>query len=97
MSVKALVYAHIACPSCGDNLIPLQAWVIESGHDEDGHAHELEVDLIECPQCGDLAEDEACDLEALDAIADEILEAVYDGRTYPIGEILGYRGKEAIP
>jgi len=92
--IKALVYVHIDCPVCGDSTIPFQAWVIEGGYDEDGHAHELEVDLIECAQCGDLAE--SCELEALDAIADEILDAVCAGRTYPIGEVLSYyREREA--
>lgn len=82
--LKALVYAYVDCPACGGTL-PLKAWMIESGFDDDGHACELEIEIIECPGCGVLE-----DGEELERIVDDILDAVYDQRTVPIGEILAY-------
>lgn len=92
--IKALVYAHIPCPACGDALAPLMCWIVESGYTEDGHACELEVDLIKCHRCGVLT-DGLCELGALEAIDAEVLDAFYDGRTYPVGEILGYYRRES--
>ena len=93
--IKALIYVFIPCPSCGEDLVPLQVWIVEGPCDEDGHVDELEVDAIECYNCGELTE-ELCDLEELDRIADEVLDAFYqDGKSEigfmcPVGEIMGY-------
>lgn len=82
--VKALVYVYIDCFACGETL-PLQTWVIESGFDDEGHAHELEIEVIQCPNCGVLE-----DGEELESLADDVVNAVYDQRTIPVGEILTY-------
>ena len=52
--LKALMYVYVDCPSCGESLLPLKAWIVESGYDEEGHAEELEVEVIECCRCGTL-------------------------------------------
>jgi len=91
--LKALVYVYVDCPRCGESL-PLKAWIVESGYDEDGHAEELEVEVIECCRCGVLE-----DGEGLEELVDDVLEALYSGEALVTGEILSYhprKDKKAI-
>ena len=62
--------------------------MIDSGFDDNGHAHEIDIDAIECVRCGDLYE--MGDMEGLDGPYEELLDAVYEGRTIQTGEILSY-------
>jgi len=89
--IACLVYAHVPCCQCGQTVVPLRAWVVETGFDEDGRSHELEVEILECANCGELQVTETLDEETLEAQAREILDAVYTGvGVVHLGDILGY-------
>lgn len=50
--VLDLIYAHLPCPFCNQKQFALKAWVTPCDYDEDGHWHDAEISLLDCPSCG---------------------------------------------
>lgn len=79
MSEINLVYVHQKCPQC--NAEPLMAWVVPADFDEDGHSNDIEVDKIECRNCGELCDD----VPGIEQLCQDVIGALYSRDD--IGEI----------
>ena len=90
-----LVYAYIPCSICGQDQLPLKAWITPCDYDEDGHAHDFDIDLLECPKCPRPII-ESCSVtenEEVEIVIREIMDAFWDRGTrrfYEIGTIYSY-------
>lgn len=90
VGISDLVYAHLACPRCGESTCPLQAWVSPCDFDEDGHADGLEICTLRCARCGVIGceTDEQC--EKVEAVVSEIEQALWQHKTSEVGTIHEY-------
>ena len=92
-----LVYAYIPCSICGQDQLPLKAWITPCDYDEDGHAHGFEIDVLKCPRClkSEIEPHSIMENERAWVTIDEIMDAFWDrsnARLYEIGTVYSYYG-----